>query len=292
MGDLPRKLLDLAESLTLALDRLPGARNLEPDEDASALSIKNELLLSHLQNLVLVLILKIRGISARLIPPKSSSICTNPRHDAVVQSLVAIRVYFEKGVRPLESRLKYQIVRLLDQANRLSIRAGANFGRRTSISNRQVRNGVNQCAPSRITTLSDRPGASLRAPRRPPKNAISNAPPTYLTQSSLAPHSSKEQSPQRGQESAESDDSTLEEMSDYATVTKQKRGSHQAGSLPRGNGSRKRTVGLDSSPGGGSVNGGEFAGGRAKRVRRETEQPPAAGPKVAIRMHGRYYIGE
>ena len=79
------------------------------------LDIKNDLLLSYLQNLAFLIIIKLRN--------GGSETSYNDVTSDVVKKLVDLRVYLERGVRPLESKLKYQIdkvVRAAGEADRRS----------------------------------------------------------------------------------------------------------------------------------------------------------------------------
>ena len=102
---------NLTESLIAASSSFPAeAEGLVPPPDGiSLLDIKNEILLSYLQNLVFLLILKIRGVS----DPAQQQVEDMNLNAAVIKKLVELRVYTEKGVRPLEGRLKYQIDKVL-----------------------------------------------------------------------------------------------------------------------------------------------------------------------------------
>ncbi|KAL8795621.1 MAG: hypothetical protein Q9195_001859 [Heterodermia aff. obscurata] len=104
----------LTESLSTAISSLPDDASLAPPPDGiSLLDTKNQLLLSYLHNLVFFVILKLRSLQSQsdtaLIEPTSD--------ETVVKALVSLRVYLERGVRPLESRLKYQVDKLLLAAN-------------------------------------------------------------------------------------------------------------------------------------------------------------------------------
>lgn len=104
----------LAESLSSASTSLPDAESVAPPSDGiSLLDTKNELLLSYVQNLVFLIILTLRNHDTRSGPalPEQAS------DEDVVKNLVSLRVYLERGVRPLESRLKYQLDKLLLAAN-------------------------------------------------------------------------------------------------------------------------------------------------------------------------------
>lgn len=113
-------LATLTLSIQSATEALPTDNILPPKEGISLLDVKNELLLSYLQNLVFLILLKLRSRNG-----KETSL--HPQ-DEVVQKLVELRVYLEKGVRPLENRLKYnidKIIRTADDATRRTTQASA-----------------------------------------------------------------------------------------------------------------------------------------------------------------------
>ncbi|KAL9067496.1 MAG: hypothetical protein Q9161_006846 [Pseudevernia consocians] len=115
LATLPALLTTLTESLTSAFSSLPTPINLAPPaEGISLLDTKNELLLSYLHNLVFLIILKLRNRSS---PSSAEEPSLNA---AVTQKLVELRIYIEKGVRPLEGRLKYQLDKLLHAASEAS----------------------------------------------------------------------------------------------------------------------------------------------------------------------------
>lgn len=199
---LARKLSRFAESLTLALDRIPSDRGLGVDELVTPLTIKNEMKLSQIQNLALILVIKIRSIMSRYIAPNAP--WARLLHEAVVKSLVAIRIYSEKGIRRLESRLKLQIVALIDQNKETFL--GSDW--KVKLPARHQNGGDNKFAQSRMAKLSLKPGtSSLGAPRRPPKNALSNAPPAHMTRSSFDASSTKQECPDSDHEAL-----TLEDL--------------------------------------------------------------------------------
>lgn len=124
---LPALLTTLTDSLTSATSSLPSTANLAPPaEGISLLDTKNELLLSYLHNLVFLIILKLRNQSSP-DPAEGPSL-----DDAVTQKLVELRIYIEKGVRPLQSRLKYQLDKLLLAASEASVAPATNGVGRTS----------------------------------------------------------------------------------------------------------------------------------------------------------------
>jgi U3 small nucleolar ribonucleoprotein protein LCP5 len=112
---LPALLATLTQSLTAANDTTPESTVISPPADGiSLLDVKNELLLSYLQNLVFIILLKIRNQEKG---EDSSEDDDENLDDLVVKKLVELRVYLDKGVRPLEGRLKYQIDKVLRAAD-------------------------------------------------------------------------------------------------------------------------------------------------------------------------------
>lgn len=107
----------LITSIQSATEAIPRDDVLPPKEGISLLDVKNELLLSYLQNLVFLIVLKLRA--------RKEQQELGPQ-DEVVQKLVELRVYLEKGVRPLENRLKYQIDRIIRTADDAGRRAMQN----------------------------------------------------------------------------------------------------------------------------------------------------------------------
>lgn len=120
-GTLSKTLSTIAESVTSAADGIPSAEALAPpSEGLSLLDTKNELFLSYLQNLVFLILYKIRN---HRLSSKDNGQDTAPSHTAIVKNLVSLRLYIEKGVRPLESRLEYQLNKLLLVASEASSRS-------------------------------------------------------------------------------------------------------------------------------------------------------------------------
>ncbi len=124
---LPVLLSSLTSSLESASAALPDpASALPPQDGISLLDVKNELLLSYLQNLVFLILLKIRNASPTATGNAEAGDSLN---DEVVKKLVQLRLYLEKGVRPLEGRLKYQIdkvVRAAEDADRSASQKASN----------------------------------------------------------------------------------------------------------------------------------------------------------------------
>ena len=113
---LPTLLSTLADSLTSATSSLPSEHEslLPPADGISLLDTKNSLLLSYIQNLVFLVLLKLRQIAGTAGNHQDA----NSAFDAAaIKKLVELRVYMERGVRPLEGRLKYQIEKVLRAAD-------------------------------------------------------------------------------------------------------------------------------------------------------------------------------
>lgn len=104
--DMSRLLDQLNESLELSTQCVPQSEMLDPPSDGISLfDTKNELFLSYLHNLVFLILLKIRSFRGE------EGDC-----ERVTHKLVELRLYLEKGVRPLESKLQYQLDKLLAAA--------------------------------------------------------------------------------------------------------------------------------------------------------------------------------
>lgn len=87
--------------------------SIEPPQDGiSLLDSKNELLLTYLHNLVFLAIFQLRNLSTSDEDAgKKQSL-----QEDVVKKLNELRVYLERGVRPLEGRLKYQVDKVVKAA--------------------------------------------------------------------------------------------------------------------------------------------------------------------------------
>ncbi|KAF3482606.1 U3 small nucleolar ribonucleoprotein Lcp5 [Arthroderma uncinatum] len=120
----------LQQSLSSAASALPtsistedgttGASILPPVDGISLLDTKSEILLSYLQNLACLILLQVRQLSSSQVNPPSAVNGAERKADAhqkdVIKKLTELRVYLERGVRPLEGRLKYQIDKVLKAA--------------------------------------------------------------------------------------------------------------------------------------------------------------------------------
>ncbi|MCJ1381404.1 hypothetical protein MMC17_004514 [Xylographa soralifera] len=113
-------LSSLTTSLNSATASLPEASDIAPPSDGiSLLDTKNELLLSYLQNLVFLIVLKLRDVSnsSGEHGNQGNSVGESDSiRDEVVKKLVELRVYLEKGAKPLEGRLRYQIDKVVRAA--------------------------------------------------------------------------------------------------------------------------------------------------------------------------------
>ncbi|KAK4140243.1 uncharacterized protein C8A04DRAFT_15096 [Dichotomopilus funicola] len=113
---LPALLDSLTKSISSTLDAAPKLADVElPKDGISLLDVKNELLLSYLQNLVFLILLKLRH--SKNGSESSSSDEAQNLDDLVVAKLVELRLYLEKGARPLEDKLRFQIDKVLRAAD-------------------------------------------------------------------------------------------------------------------------------------------------------------------------------
>jgi U3 small nucleolar ribonucleoprotein protein LCP5 len=112
---LPALLDSLTKSLTTTLEVAPKLANAEiPKDGISLLDVKNELLLSYLQNLVFLILLKLRQAKSGKPDGREDELKLG---DLVVSKLVELRLYLEKGARPLEDKLRFQIDKVLRAAD-------------------------------------------------------------------------------------------------------------------------------------------------------------------------------
>ncbi|CEJ81444.1 hypothetical protein VHEMI01566 [[Torrubiella] hemipterigena] len=108
---LPALLTSLTQSLTLAQEATPTIAAIEHQQDGiSLLDVKNELLLSYLQNLVFLILVKLRNAKDSKKEPSDID-------ESVRTQLVELRLYLEKGARPLEEKLRFSIERFLRSAD-------------------------------------------------------------------------------------------------------------------------------------------------------------------------------
>lgn len=100
-------------SLPKATSDAPTDLSIEPAQDGiSLLDTKNELLLSYLHNLVFLAIFQLRNLSSS----SEDENANESLQEDVVRKLTELRVYLDRGVRPLEGRLKYQVDKVVNAA--------------------------------------------------------------------------------------------------------------------------------------------------------------------------------
>ena len=167
----------LTDLLTTLTSSLESAQSAQPSDifssssDAtkngiSLLTTKNELLLSYLHNLVFLIVLKLRSFqNSNDTDDDESKIGTD-----VVSKLVELRAYMDKGVKPLEGKLKYQIekvVRAADDAERdaFSKQTRKANGAKSKMSGSKVRrngagNGSNESSDNSSSGASSEDGES------------------------------------------------------------------------------------------------------------------------------------
>jgi U3 small nucleolar ribonucleoprotein protein LCP5 len=160
MAAAPDSLPDLLENLTSSLASATSAfptdhKTLLPPADGkgiSLLDVKNELLLSYLQNLVFLIVVKLRNDPENAI---ISAEATKKLHEQ--------RVYLEKGVRPLESRLKYQIDKVLRAADDAERRLATRKVVSSKKTNGTVLNGDANSDASDSDSVSQAPASDTEA---------------------------------------------------------------------------------------------------------------------------------
>ncbi|KAI9815206.1 MAG: hypothetical protein M1832_005541 [Thelocarpon impressellum] len=177
-------LTTLTSALASASASAPSSDLLRPPTSGiSLLDTKNELLLSYLHNLVFLILVKLRH--AREGPDDEDASI----EDEVVKDLVELRVYLEKGVRPLEGRLKYQIDKVLRAADDHTVRPikqnkppGDDAASGSSSPSRSSASPPPPPATAEISDLSYRPNPSSLL--RPTKSSASTGPSAATSTSS------------------------------------------------------------------------------------------------------------
>ncbi|KAJ5169978.1 Sas10/Utp3/C1D [Penicillium coprophilum] len=106
-----------ASSLPKPHKDAPSDVTIEPPQDGiSLLDTKSEILLSYLQNLVFLIIFQLRNVSAKQTTKEKSQSTESSLEDDIHKKLIELRVFLERGVRPLEGRLKYQVDKVIKAA--------------------------------------------------------------------------------------------------------------------------------------------------------------------------------
>lgn len=103
-------------SLPKATADEPSDVSIEPPQDGiSLLDTKSDLLLSYLHNLVFLILSQLRKFSSSG-ESEEEGVSLDALQEQIVEKLVELRVYMERGVRPLEGRLKYQVDKVVKAA--------------------------------------------------------------------------------------------------------------------------------------------------------------------------------
>ncbi|KAF7715202.1 Uncharacterized protein PECH_005560 [Penicillium ucsense] len=110
-------LVGAASSLPALKKDAPADVSIAPPQDGiSLLDTKSEILLSYLQNLVFLVIIQLRQKQTKSSEEGSEHHADDNLHDEAVKKLIELRTYLDRGVRPLEGRLKYQIDKVIKAA--------------------------------------------------------------------------------------------------------------------------------------------------------------------------------
>jgi U3 small nucleolar ribonucleoprotein protein LCP5 len=151
---LPALLETLTQSLSAASQTAEKIPSLFPPQDGiSLLDTKNELFLSYLQNLVFLILLKVRNRNVSSYSEDAEALDT-----LVVKKLVELTTYIERGVLNLEGKLKYQIDKVLRAAQDAENAAKINAKSNASRGIRKV-NGEDQSADEDEESESDEESA-------------------------------------------------------------------------------------------------------------------------------------
>jgi U3 small nucleolar ribonucleoprotein protein LCP5 len=198
---------------------------LPPQNGISLLDLKNELFLSYLQNLVFLILIKLRHATDSTNEPEKSL----ELNEEATKKLVELRLYLEKGVKPLEGRLKYQIdkvVRAADDttaaATLASIKPKLGKPKKAdAFEDSGSENGSSSDESEDVDELSYRPNpaALLRPASESVKTSKSNAPsdgiykPPRITATAMPTSRGKEARKERPQKSATLDEFIATELS-------------------------------------------------------------------------------
>ncbi|KAL9110097.1 MAG: hypothetical protein Q9227_005290 [Pyrenula ochraceoflavens] len=190
METLPSNILmldNLTEGLNSSVVPFQSADNdslLPPTEGISLLDVKSELLLSYIQDLVSLIILRLRVFTAGHSQSASDDL---ELATSITKHLIELRIYTEKGVRPLENRLKYQVDKVIKAADDAERGQILKKEKRLSQKASKQSNGVdatrsdesggtfdsesNEEAASEIDELSFRPNPAALMPKHPVKDS-------------------------------------------------------------------------------------------------------------------------
>ncbi|RLL97699.1 hypothetical protein CFD26_104248 [Aspergillus turcosus] len=120
LENLTNCLSSTGSSLPKATRESPTDVSIEPPHDGiSLLDTKSDLLLSYLHNLVFLVIFQLREVASSESKAEENSDVDNGNsslREEIVKKLTELRVYLDRGVRPLEGRLKYQVDKVIKAA--------------------------------------------------------------------------------------------------------------------------------------------------------------------------------
>lgn len=110
---LAKTLNDFVEATESAIKALQGSEAILPAEHGiSLLDAKNEIFLSYLQALALRNLSVVRSLKDGKVLKETQEL-----NDKITRKLVEHRVYLERGVQPLEKKIKYQVDRVIKAAD-------------------------------------------------------------------------------------------------------------------------------------------------------------------------------
>ncbi|KAL2817496.1 Sas10/Utp3/C1D family-domain-containing protein [Aspergillus cavernicola] len=153
---------ELLENLTTSLSTtgtsLPSTKResptevsiLPPQDGISLLDTKCDLLLSYLQNLVFLVVLQLRELPSN---DGSEEKDGDDRSNSLIRSqvtdkLVELRTYLDRGVRPLEGRLKYQVDKVIKAAEEAERAEKGTQSAKTTKSKKQKKRGSEEDSAS------------------------------------------------------------------------------------------------------------------------------------------------
>ncbi|RHZ62567.1 small subunit rRNA maturation protein LCP5 [Aspergillus thermomutatus] len=135
-------------SLPQATRESPTDVSIEPPHDGiSLLDTKSDLLLSYLHNLVFLIIFQLREVSSSESKAEENGSAHNRNsslREEIVKKLTELRVYLDRGVRPLEGRLKYQVdkvIKAAEDADRAERGAQATTKSKTKSKTKKAKSG-------------------------------------------------------------------------------------------------------------------------------------------------------
>ncbi|KAF4547195.1 U3 small nucleolar ribonucleoprotein LCP5-like protein [Elsinoe fawcettii] len=166
-------LASIQASIEAASSVLPTSDSILPPENGiSLLDAKNEIFLSYLQSLALRNLEVIRSVR-KFLPNKQdtngTSKDTSKLQDEIVEDLVKQRVYLEKGVRPLEDRLKYTIdktLRAAEEQERKAQQSQAPNGKDSAKRSDEDSGSESDSSPDEEDVLALGPNRSSMLPKR------------------------------------------------------------------------------------------------------------------------------